>query len=69
MEQLKLFDLSKFRNNWVPLFEPDVMDKLAGIGGMCWREELKRRNNPHINYQWSRRKIDLKTLRPDILRE
>jgi len=45
MEQLTLFDLSQYREKWSPLFEPGVMDKLADITALNWRNELKRRNS------------------------
>ena len=47
-EQLLLFDLPinyNVRPQWVPRFEPDIMDALAGLSAMEWREEIERRNN------------------------
>ena len=48
MKQLTLFDLSQYRYKWIALYEPHVMDKLANIASMNWRDRLKEMNNPHL---------------------
>jgi len=48
MIQLQLFDLAdnfNVRCEWKPLFEPHIMDRLANIRAMGWRNEIKRRNH------------------------
>jgi len=49
MEQLLLFNSStdadyNVRTKWVPMFAPETMDALAGLGAMNWRNEIERRN-------------------------
>lgn len=55
MTQLTLFDLDQYLENWTARFDADTMDALANLSAMNWREELHRRNHPHITYKDVRR--------------
>ena len=47
MKQLQLFNLPdkyNYINEFVPRFPSNLMDKLASVAAMGWREELSRRN-------------------------
>jgi len=45
MKQLKMFDdFICSHPIYTKIFDDKTMDKLASLGAMCWREEIKRLN-------------------------
>jgi hypothetical protein len=47
MKQLPLFDLPEDFNRvpkLIPLYDPSLMDALADVGSMGWRDEIIKRN-------------------------